>query len=58
MSNTDAGLSALFPIREVLGVLFLRFRDAVVGGGLEDAGLMVNVADVDEEPSGPYSEEE
>jgi hypothetical protein len=51
MSNTDAGLSALFPIREVLGVLVFRFREAVVEGGLEDAGLIVNVADADEGPS-------
>lgn len=45
MSKTDPGLSALLPMREVFGVLAFRFKDAAVEGGLEDAGLIVNVAD-------------
>jgi hypothetical protein len=51
ISNAGTGLSALFPIREVLGVLVFRLREVAVEGGLEDAGLMVNVADADEGPS-------
>lgn len=38
-------------MREVLGVLVFKLRDTWVEGGREDAGFMVNVADVDEGPS-------
>jgi hypothetical protein len=57
ISNIDAGLLALLPIRDVLGVLFRRV-EALVEGGREDAGFIVNVADTDDDPSLEYSEDE